>query len=146
MPNFTDSRGRVWPIEINFRTAKRVLNDCTFDLFDLERIDTILRRLRFDTLLVGDIVMSLLTSELTARSVDPKQLEESLDGAAIESASDAILEGLESFFRRGPKGQLLSQLIQAIKENERMALAEALTKLPSLTSGASDTNSAVSSA
>jgi hypothetical protein len=148
MPNFTDTEGRVWPLSITYASCKKILAECDVNILDVASIDQTIGRLRLDNLLVGDIVLCLCAQECRTRGLSLDDLRASLDGEALDQASNALLEGLAAFFRRGQKGQLLTEMIQKMKALEETATQQALKDITGGTlgmSGALDTGSLVSS-
>ncbi len=135
MPNFTDTLGRTWPLNISYATCKRILAQCDINILDVAQIDQTIGRMRLDNLLVGDIVLCLCSAECTARGISLDNFQDSLDGEALDCASSALLEGLANFFRRGQKGKLLTEMISKLKQMELTATNQALADIERETSG-----------
>ncbi len=135
MPSFIDSLGRTWPLTISYATCKKILNQCDINILDVAQIDQTIGRMRLDNLLIGDIVLCLCSPECTARGISMDNFQDSLDGEALDSASNALLEGLASFFRRGQKGKLLTEMISKLKQLELTATNQALADIERETSG-----------
>ena len=129
MPNFTDALGRTWPLSISYATCKRIQSQCDINILDVAQIDHTIGRMRLDNLLVGDIVLCLCSAECTARGISLDNFQDSLDGEALDCASSALLEGLASFFRRGQKGKLLTEMISKLKQMELTATNQALADI-----------------
>lgn len=143
MPNFTDSQGRTWPLSISYATCKRIQSQCDINILDVAQIDHTIGRMRLDNLLVGDIVLCLCSAECTARGISLDNFQDSLDGEALDCASSALLEGLASFFRRGQKGKLLTEMISKLKQMELTATNQALADFQCETSGKSGDSATV---
>jgi hypothetical protein len=148
MNSFTDSSGRSWSITINYKTCKMVHEATRVNLLDLRNIDETLGRLRFDHLLIADIVIALCSQECRARDLHIDVLAAALDGEVLSKASDAILEGLGNFFRRSHTGKLLSSLIEKMRTLEAAAIHQAISEIETTSgpSGDSATASPESSA
>ncbi len=143
MPNFNDSQGRTWPLSISYATCKRILAQCDINILDVAQIDQTIGRMRLDNLLVGDTVLCLCSAECTARGISLDNFQDSLDGEALDCASSALLEGLASFFRRGQKGKLLTEMISKLKQMELTATNQALADFQCETSGKSGDSATV---
>ena len=143
MPNFTDSQGRTWPLNISYASCKRIQSQCDINILDVAQIDQTIGRMRLDNLLVGDIVLCLCSAECTARGISLDNFQDSLDGEALDCASSALLEGLANFFRRGQKGKLLTEMISKLKQMELTATNQALADFQCETSGKSGDSATV---
>ena len=147
MSTFQDSAGRPWTIAINYKTCKLVHEQVGTNLLDLRTIDDTLAKLRFDNLLIADIVTTLCAAEVKARELTIDAFTSTLDGESLSEASDAILEGLGNFFQRSRTGKLLNTLIEKMRKLETEAINQAIAAVSSeTTSGPSGDSATVSQA
>jgi hypothetical protein len=100
MKSFTDNKSRVWSIDMTIGSVKRVKSALGVDLLELEAGDPpLLTRLGTDTILVCDIVRSLLEPQLKTANITADEFDSALGGAVIASLFDAFYEALSDFFQ-----------------------------------------------
>ena len=105
MRQFTDTKGRVWDVELNVRQMKRVRDVLGIDLVNVIQAgkdgavatDT-LDRVANDPILLVDILWVLCEGQAKAAGVTDDDFGSSLAGDSIADATRAFLDELVDFF------------------------------------------------
>ena len=105
MKTFTDSKGRVWEVELNIRQMKRVRDTLGIDLVNVisankdgsVSTDT-LERVANDPILLVDILWVLCEGQAKPSGVTDEDFGSALAGDSIEDATRAFLDELVDFF------------------------------------------------
>ncbi len=105
MRQFTDTKGRVWDVELNVRQMKRVRDALGIDLVNVIQAgkdgavatDT-LDRVANDPILLVDILWVLCEGQAKAAGVTDDDFGSSLAGDSISDATRAFLDELVDFF------------------------------------------------
>ena len=105
MRQFTDTKERVWDVELNVRQMKRVRDILGIDLVNVIQAgkdgavatDT-LDRVANDPILLVDILWVLCEGQAKAAGVTDDDFGSSLAGASISDATRAFLDELVDFF------------------------------------------------
>ena len=105
MRQFTDTKGRVWDVELNVRQMKRVRDVLGIDLVNVIQAgkdgavatDT-LDRVANDPILLVDILWVLCEGQAKAAGVTDDDFGSSLAGDSISDATRAFLDELVDFF------------------------------------------------
>ena len=97
MHTFTDNQGRVWDVEINVTTLRRVRD---LAKVNLTRIldDGFLDAFLEDAFQQADVLFSLCRDQAEERGVCDEDFGRALTGQAMESAQIAMLAELADFF------------------------------------------------
>jgi len=98
VPQFRDSKGRSWAIDINVTAVKRVRSLAGVDLLDLAD-GSLVETLIADPVKLADILYALCKPQADQAGVSDEQFGEGLAGDAIAGATDAMLESLAGFFQ-----------------------------------------------
>lgn len=105
MRQFTDTKGRVWEVELNVRQMKRVRDILGIDLVNVIQAgkdgavatDT-LDRVADDPILLVDVLWVLCEGQAKAAGVTDDDFGSSLAGDSIADATRAFLDELVDFF------------------------------------------------
>ena len=118
MRQFTDTKERVWEVELNVRQMKRVRDVLGIDLVNVIQAgrdgtvatDT-LDRVANDPILLVDILWVLCEGQAKAAGVTDDDFGSSLAGDSIEEATRAFLDELVDFFP-GAKRLFLKKAVE----------------------------------
>ncbi len=104
MTSFTDSIGRKWSLEIDYMAIKRVRLELEIDLLSIADKaepgeDNLLTRLANDEILLVDVISVLLTPQIKERALTAEEFAKGLLGDALDSAVNALIEGIANFSR-----------------------------------------------
>ncbi len=135
MRQFTDTKERVWDVELNVRQMKRVRDVLGVDLVNVIQAgkdgavatDT-LDRVANDPILLCDILWVLCEQQAKADGVTDEDFGSSLAGDSIETATRAFLDELVDFFP-GARRLILKKAVGRARKYEMesaAAVAEAL--------------------
>ena len=98
MQKFIDRRGRVWIVDIDNTTLRRVKT-----LTDVRLLDAIdgdlINRLATDPLLLGDVLFAICKPQADQQDVDDEAFAEGLAGDAIDEACKAVVGALVAYHR-----------------------------------------------
>lgn len=121
MPQFTDSKGRSWSIEITVGALKRVRRLLAVDLMDvLEAQKGLLESLYRDPVAIADVCYAACQPQAESLGVDQDEFLGSLSGDAIDHARDALLEGLAAFFPSPPTRAAMRRVIDEAKRQQQI--------------------------
>lgn len=128
MHAFTDSAGREWKPTISIGSVRRVKAALQIDLLNpdamREGLPVMTALAGLDVLLIADVVSTILEPDLKAAGVDLGDFLGSLDGVALHSAGEAVLEGVAEFFRSMGRSDY-AEMVEAAREICRRAVDEA---------------------
>tara|TARA_B100001094_G_scaffold330972_1_gene397726 strand:+ start:2968 stop:3438 length:471 start_codon:yes stop_codon:yes gene_type:complete len=97
MPEFKDTEGRQWNVNITVQDIKRVRELCDVDL--MEAVEgKLLDRLSTDPILLVDTLFAIVQPQAEKREVSDEDFGRSMAGDAIETATVALIEGIIAFF------------------------------------------------
>ena len=94
MKTFTDNAGRTWTVAINVDTVKRVRDLIHEDLLDVE---SVLKRLMIDPILLCDVVYCVVKPQADAQQITDVDFARAMAGDAIGQAKTALVEELVNF-------------------------------------------------
>lgn len=121
MPSFIDSLNRSWTIEINYLSVRQLRSALNVDLMSVvEKDSDLLLRLANDEILLVDVISVLLSDQIKSRGLDESQFASGMLGAGLQSAVDALIEGIADF-SRPQKGAVIRRTWQAISEAQTRA-------------------------
>ena len=134
MRQFTDTKERVWDVELNVRQMKRVRDVLGIDLVNVIQAgkdgavatDT-LDRVANDPILLVDILWVLCEGQAKAAGVTDDDFGSSLAGDSIADATRAFLDELVDFFP-GARRLYLRKAVDLARKYERES-AEVLQKV-----------------
>jgi hypothetical protein len=116
---FTDKNGKEWTIEISIGSVRRVKAMLGIDLLDISG-GNVLESIASDPMRLCDVVYCLCKPEADAAGVDDYTFGEGLGGDAIESAANALIEDLISFFPSRQRAILRKALAIARSQQEQL--------------------------
>lgn len=126
MANFTDSKGRVWPVTLTVSTLRRIRDLAGIDLARLDGLkeDGPVARLSSDPILLASVLWAAVQPDAIQRTVSETDFQDAICGDAITAAAEAIQEALADFFP-GALGRLMRKVILAAREMREKAETEA---------------------
>ena len=132
MKNFVDVAGRVWVVDVNVATIKRVRSLAGVNLLEVVEGDLI-ERLSGDPILLADVLYAICQPQALRDNVADEQFGEALAGDAISLATTALLESLVAFFPE-PRRRLLEKAAAKYRQvqDKAMAMIEAKLESPQL--------------
>ena len=114
MQKFIDRRGRVWIVDIDNTTLRRVKT-----LTDVRLLDAIdgdlITRLSSDPLLLGDVLFAICKPQADQQDVDDEAFAEGLAGDAIDEACKAVVDALVAYFPESRR-----RLLRKAAEKQKM--------------------------
>ena len=138
MRQFTDTKDRVWDVELNVRQMKRVRDILGIDLVNVIQAgkdgavatDT-LDRVANDPILLVDILWVLCEGQAKAAGVTDDDFGSSLAGDSIADATRAFLDELVDFFP-GARRLFLKKAVDLARkyETENLGLLEKALSSP----------------
>lgn len=97
MQKFIDRRGRVWIVDIDNTTLRRV--KALTDVRLLDAIDgDLITQLSSDPLLLGDVLFAICKPQADQQDVGDEAFAEGLAGDAIDEACKAVVDALVAYF------------------------------------------------
>jgi hypothetical protein len=120
MRNFIDSSGRVWVVDINVATVKRVKALAQINLLEVVQGDLI-ERLSTDPVLLADVLYAVCQPQALREQVSDEAFGQALAGDVIDRATTALLEGLIEFFPE-PRRRLLEKATAKYRQVQTKAL------------------------
>lgn len=128
MKQFTDTKGRVWDVELNVRQMKRVRDVLGVDLVNVIQAgkdgavatDT-LDRVANDPIILVDILWVLCEEQAKAAGVTDADFGSSLAGDSISEATRAFLDELVDFFP-GARRLFLKKAVDLARKYEAESL------------------------
>lgn len=123
---FKDTNGRVWNIEVNVFTIKKVRAHCNINLLDVVDLnqgsDGLLAKIAEDPVLLADILYAVCVPDDEKSNEKESEFLTSLSGESVEQASMALLEEIADFFPKA-KGALLRKVLETARAQEKKATA-----------------------
>ncbi len=129
MQKFVDATGRVWVVEINVATIKRVRTLAGINLLEVVEGELI-ERLSSDPVLLCDVLYAVCQPQAAKEDVSDEAFGEGLAGDAITEATTALIEALVAFFPE-PRRRLLTKAAAKYQSVQNRALAMVEAKLDS---------------
>lgn len=119
MHTFQDKNGKKWNFELTFGTARRVKAECGIDLVNVMSAEdggksSPLVRLAEDPFLLIDVLFSICKSQAKEAGMDDFAFADCFDGAAIDLASDALMEEIINFSQPA-KRKMLTRIYSTAK-------------------------------
>lgn len=138
MTDFKDSKGRIWTLKLTLGSAKEIYDRLKFDVLNPAKLaegkESILSRLSYDTLLVGEIVAILIEKQAKERGVE--NILDAFDGETCAAMHDAFLDEYQCFFadRKNDRAvsivQLMKDVAQKVLREHEEILGETSIDLP----------------
>lgn len=127
MRSFKDKNQKVWNIELNVGTARRVKGECDIDLVNFISLapngksqTSTLERLATDPFLLVNVLFSLCREQVKECNVDDFGFASLFDAKTIERASEALMEEIINFSQSAKK-KALTRIYQTTRNfAERM--------------------------
>ncbi|MCM2370670.1 hypothetical protein [Aporhodopirellula aestuarii] len=114
MQKFIDRRGRVWIVDIDNTTLRRV--KALTDVRLLDAIDgDLITQLSSDPLLLGDVLFAICKPQADQQDVDDEAFAEGLAGDAIDEACKAVVDALVAYFPESRR-----RLLRKAADKQRM--------------------------
>ena len=117
MPEFRDTEGRAWRVEINVTTLKRVKVDLGLDLGDEAVAGTLYAKLVNDPILLCDLLYVVCRDQAEEREIGDEAFGRGLGGVCLDNATAALIEALVNFT---PSPQRRRRLEVAIRKTETL--------------------------
>ena len=132
MKNFVDVAGRVWVVDVNVATIKRVRAVAGVNLLEVVEGDLI-ERLSGDPILLADVLYAVCQPQALRDNISDEQFGEALAGDVISLATAAMLDSLVAFFPE-PRRRLLEKAAAKYRQvqDKAMAMIEAKLESPQL--------------
>jgi hypothetical protein len=100
MSVFTDGKNRLWGVQIDIATVKRVRALCGVDLLDLAGgLPPLHERLATDLVLAVDVLYAVCQPQAAAAGIDATQFGGMMAGSRAAEAFAAFWESLADFFQ-----------------------------------------------
>ncbi len=121
MQKFIDRRGRVWIVDIDNTTLRRVKALTDVRLLDAVEGDLV-TQLSSDPLLLGDVLFAICKPQADQQDVDDESFAEGLAGDSIDEACKALVDALVAYFPESRR-RLLRKAADKQKQIEQRGLA-----------------------
>lgn len=135
MSVFSTTDGRKWTVAVNLGTVKRVREATGVDVLALVSDQRAISEAFSDNIRLAEVIASVIKPELAAAGVTDDQFFSVIDGAVIESATEALLAEVANFFQE-PRRTILIKAMEkvrvAVKEQNARGAAEALKALETM--------------
>lgn len=135
MSVFSTTDGRKWTVAVNLGTVKRVREATGVDVLALVSDQRAISEAFSDNIRLAEVIASVIKPELAAAGVTDDQFFSVIDGAVIESATEALLAEVANFFQE-PRRTILVKAMEkvqaAVKEQNARGAAEALKALETM--------------
>jgi hypothetical protein len=125
MKSFVDKNARAWSIVVNIATVKRVRALCDVNLLELITVDdsgktdsSVLDKLSEDPVLLVDVLYAVCKPEADKLGITDVEFGESLDGDAIEKATESLLDEIVDFFPEA-KRKVFRKILDATRKFQR---------------------------
>lgn len=115
MKTFKDSGGKSWDISITVGSLKRVKDMLNIDLIEeASKKENIFIKVSENPIMLCDILYCLCKSQADERKITDEKFGESLNGDAIEQATNMFIEELIDFFpsAKRPAFRMMTQKIE----------------------------------
>jgi hypothetical protein len=135
MQKFIDRRGRVWIVDIDNTTLRRVKA-----LTDVRLVDALdgelITKISSDPLLLGDVLFAICKPQADQQEVSDESFAEGLAGDAIDDACKALVDALVAYFPES-KRRLVRKAAekQTLIETRGLAMIEQRLDDPALVEG-----------
>jgi hypothetical protein len=120
VPQIKDREGRVWNIEINPWSIRRVREALNINLLEMLEKDSTLAEDLEDPVRSVELVWCLCQPQAAEREVSEKSFWESLDQDMLDSAGLAIMEGIANFSRAAIRPALETVAAKTAKLRDRL--------------------------
>jgi hypothetical protein len=129
MQKFVDRSGRVWVVEIDVATIKRVRAMTDINLLSVVEGDLI-EQLMNDPITLCDVLYAICQPQAISQNVSDESFGQGLAGDVISDATAALLAGLVAFFPE-PRRRLLQQAASKYRDVQTKAMAMVERRLES---------------
>ena len=137
MQKFQDRRGRVWIVDIDNTTLKRVKLLTDVRLLDaIDQGSDVISRLSTDPLLLGDVLFAICKPQADQQQVTDEAFSEGIAGDAIDEGVRAVIDALVAYCPES-KRRLLRKSAdkQKVIETRGLELIEQRLDDPKLVNG-----------
>jgi hypothetical protein len=129
MHAFTDTAGRIWKLEINVNTVRRVRGLVKVDLVGLVEDGLApLNKLLTDVVALCDVLFAMVQPQAEERGVTDEQFGSALAGDVLGNAADEFVEELIDFFHE-PRRGALQKVWQKALEVQAKVVEQATTAI-----------------
>jgi len=123
MQKFVDRAGRIWIVDLDNTTLRRVKTLTGVQL--LEAIDgDLITRLSTDPLLLGDVLFAICKPQADQQNITDESFGEGLAGNSIDDATNALLEALINYFPESRR-----RLLRKAAEKQKMIETRGLSAI-----------------
>ena len=130
MPSFTDVAGREWSVSLHGDAIRQIRAEAVVDRLANDKPETI-SRLVDDPCHLVQVLWCVVAEQAERDGISPEQFGRALAGAAVEQATEALLEALCCFFPPRRAG-LLRNLLEKLKRVQTLQLEQAEAELAGL--------------
>ncbi len=137
MQKFLDRRGRVWVVDIDNTTLKRVKLLTDVRLLDaIDQGSDVVARLSTDPLLLGDVLYAICKPQADSQQISDEAFAEGIAGDVIDEGVKAVIDALVAYCPES-KRRLLRKSAdkQKVIETRGLELIEQRLDDPSLING-----------
>lgn len=128
MKTFKDMNGREWNVAIDLNAARRVRDITKFHLLNPDVGGTV-KALGSDIVLLVDVLYSICKPQADAQKISDEEFGRSVDGAQLESALEAIRDGVVDFFPQSREAN--TKIFAALKDVQQKLKTQLDQKLDS---------------
>lgn len=134
MNSFKDKNGKLWTIEVNLGTARKVMSGCGVDLLHLIDIDaektdlTGLDKIASDPFLLFQVIFILCEQQVRDAGIGEEEFAELFDSDSIQAATDSLVQEVINFSQPAKRKMLtvVYKRMVAFREEQSRHLEEIL--------------------
>lgn len=134
MNSFKDKNGKLWTIEVNLGTARKVMSGCGVDLLHLIDIDaektdlTGLDKIASDPFLLFQVIFILCEQQVRDAGIGEEEFAELFDSDSIQAATDSLVQEVINFSQPAKRKMLtvIYKRMVAFREEQSRHLEEIL--------------------
>jgi len=126
MGSFKDNKNRLWEINVNVASCKRVKSLLDVDLLDLA---TTPQRLISDPIFLSDVLYCVCKPYADTLGVSDEEFGIVLSGNIIGEARNALIQGIENFFPSPEEREAAKVAIQKAKEFQILLRQKAVREM-----------------
>ena len=135
MPNFTDTRGDSWAVNLEVAALKRVAAYTDFDLLNLldDKL-TGLSQLYDNPIKLVEILYAICEPQIADRGLSDDEFGQRFAGDVLRAGADALVEATATFYQNPKQGRVLRE----IRAKVASGVEYHLDKLAELTANVSE--------
>jgi hypothetical protein len=132
MATFRDQLDRSWTLNITVIEVKKIKKEFELDFNEFASGDgRVIQRLATDTVLLVDVLSTLLEDQIKQRGLDERQFAQGMVGVGIEAATDALVEAVVNF-SKPQAGRVIRAVYAKMQATTSLASARVMTRLEDL--------------